>query len=87
MSATVSYTSFDYRPVHIVPVIASFDTDGHMKPLYVRINGESYKVSSCWTKTTFENAVEFTCKVIVGDYLKPLSLTYYRREGMWTIPK
>ena len=33
----VSYTSYDYKSMKVVPVIASFDTEGHIKPLYVRI--------------------------------------------------
>lgn len=84
---TVSYTSFDYRPVDIVPVIASFDSEGHIKPLYVRINGESYKVVSHWVSSTFHNTVDFKCKIADGDYLKPLALTFHREEGMWTVPK
>ena len=37
MPAQVSYTSYDYAPVEIIPVIASFDSEGHIRPLYVRI--------------------------------------------------
>lgn len=44
MGKSVSYSSFDYKPVDIIPVIASFDSDGHIAPLYVRIEGESYKM-------------------------------------------
>ena len=84
---TVSYTSFDYRPVDIVPVIASFDSEGHIIPLYVRINGTSYKIASHWVSSTFHNTVDFKCKIEDGNYLKPLALTFHREEGMWTMPK
>ena len=87
MAGFVSYTSFDYKPVNIVPVIASFDSEGNIVPLYARINGESYKIASHWVSSTFSNSLEYKCKVIDGDSLKPLSLTYYRNEGVWTIPK
>ena len=87
MGAYVSRTSFDYKPVTIVPVIASFDTDGHIAPLYVRINGISMKVDSFYERNKFSNSVEFFCKVIDNDYLKPLHLTYYTAERVWTIPK
>lgn len=80
------YRNFAYQSATIVPVIASFDSEGHIKPLYVGINGESYKIESCWASYNFRNIVDFKCKVIDGDYLKPLALTYYREEGMWTIP-
>lgn len=83
----VSYTSFDYAPVEIVPVIASFDSQGHIAPLYVRINGLSLKVNSFWVSSTYHNIIEFKCKVIDHGYLKPLALTYHLAEGMWTIPK
>lgn len=87
MSGIVSYTSFDYKSVTIVPVIASFNSEGKIAPLWVRINGNAYKIDSYWSNVCFRNIVEFRCKIIDGDCLKPLSLTFYREEGMWTIPK
>lgn len=87
MSAVISYTSYDYKPITIVPVIASFDTDGHIAPLYVRINGESYKVDSFWTSCKFANSIEFHCKLIDHDIRKPLLLTYYKAEDIWAIPR
>lgn len=83
----VSYTSFDYAPVDIVPVIASFDSEGHIAPLYVRINGLSLKIESFWISSTFHNTVDFKCKVSDQGYLKPLSLSFHRDEGMWTVPR
>lgn len=87
MAKTVSYTSFDYKPVDIVPVIASFDSEGHISPLYVRINRNSYKIASHWVRSKFHNTVDFNCTVIDGDSTKPLVLTFHREEGVWTIPK
>lgn len=83
----VSYTSFDYAPVDIVPVIASFDAQGHIAPLYVRINGIALKIESFWISSTFHNIVDFKCKVSDNGYLKPLALSFHQQEGMWTIPK
>lgn len=85
MSATVSYTSHDYQAVTAVPVIASFDSDGHISPLYVRINHESYKIASFWVRSNFANTIEFNCKIIDGEFLKPLLLTYYKAEDVWAI--
>lgn len=85
--STVSYTSFDHTPNNIVPVIASFDSEGHIAPLYVRIDGLSLKVESYWTSSIFRNVVEFRCKVSDNGHLKPLLLCFYRQEGMWTIPR
>ena len=88
MSGYVSNTSYDFsNNITIVSVIASFDTDGHVKPLYVRINEESLKIHSSWLKPSFKNLMEFQCKVIDNDCLKPLLLTYHKIENVWTIPK
>lgn len=72
---------------NLVPVIASFDSGGHVKPLYVRINGEPLRIHSSQVKPSFLGTVEFECQVIDGEYLKPLSLTYHRQDCVWTIPK
>ena len=72
---------------NMIPVIASFDSDGHIKPLYVRINGEAFKVHSSWIKPSFQGTIEFECKVIDREYLKPLNLTYHKQDCVWTIPK
>ena len=87
MTKIVSYNSFDYAKDNSVPVIASFDSKGRIAPLYVRIAGVPYKIDSYWTSYSFRNVVNFNCKIIDNDYLKPLSLTFYREEGVWTIPK
>ena len=81
-----SYTSYDYMPVKIVPVIASFDSKGQIRPLYVRIDEASYKICSCFLRNRFANLLEFSCRILDGQYHKPLLLTYYRAEGAWGIP-
>ena len=87
-NAKQSYTSFDYQPVDCIPVIASFDSDGHIAPLYVRINGLSLKVDSFWVKgSSFSNLITFNCKLINNNALIPLSLTYHQKECIWTMPK
>ena len=83
----ISKNSFDFYPNDIVPVIASFDSEGHIAPLYVRIRGEPYKIASFWVSATFRNAIDFKCKVVDGDCVKPLALTYHVQANMWTIVK
>lgn len=82
----VSYNSYDFSDTILVPVIASFDSEGYISPLYVRINGISMKIHSFWLKPTFSNPV-FQCQVIDNDVLKPIILTYHPTENVWTIPK
>jgi hypothetical protein len=82
----VSYNNHDIRKVSVVPVIASFDSEGHIKPLYVRIDGMSCRVLSYWIKSTFINFVAFNCMVQVGELAKPVTLTYFIDETIWTMP-
>lgn len=86
MSGFVSYTSFDLSTTSVVPVIASFDSEGHICPLYVRIGRNSYKINSYFVHSRYSNTTEFRCKITDGDFERPLQLTYYSVEGMWTIP-
>lgn len=85
MAGVVSKNSLDSESVMIVPVIASFSAQGQIKPLYVRIHGASFKVDSSYVICNFVNTVDLSCKIIDGDSLRPLMLTYHRREGMWTV--
>lgn len=86
MSQILSQNSHDYLQMQIVPVIASFNDEGQIKPLYVGIDGERYKVQSYWIRRSFSNQIEFQCKLIVGDTLKIIIITYYLNECVWTIP-
>lgn len=86
MSGTVSYTNFDFDAVTVVPVIASFDSEGRIAPLYVRILGNSYKIDSFGERLRYANVTEFNCRIIDRGYIKPLKLTYHAEMGIWTIP-
>lgn len=87
MSKVVSYYSHDYVPALSVPVIASFDSEGHIAPLYVRLEGVSCKIDSYWVKSNCVNIIQFSCQVIDHNIRKPLMLYYYQDECMWTIRK
>ena len=86
MTQIISHNSHDYTPVKIVPVIASFNEDGQIKPLYIGINGECYKIHSYWIRHSFSNQIEFSCKIIWGQTLQAMIITYYMNECIWTIP-
>lgn len=87
MSAKVSHTSYDFKNSILVPVIASFDSEGHILPLYVRINGESFKIHSAWLKPGFYPTSTFQCQIEDNGTIKPLILIYHQRESVWTMPK
>lgn len=86
MSQILSYNSHDYLSMQIVPVIASFNNEGQIRPLYIGINGERYKVDSYWVRRNFSNQIEYHCKLIIEDSLKSVIITYYLNECIWTIP-
>ena len=87
MSYLFPLESYAGDPVELVPVIASYDAEGRVKPLYVRINSERYKVESCWVKTCLGNNIEYNCTLTRDNRMYKLILTYHIRETTWTIPK
>jgi len=87
MAQILSYSSHDYMPIIILPVIASFNEDGQIKPLYVGIDGECCKVDSYWIRRSFANQIEFHCKIICDYSYKNLIITYFMNECLWTIPR
>lgn len=87
MSPIVSYTSYDFNNATLVPVIASFDSEGHIMPLYVRINGESFKIRSAWQKPSFGSTSVFQCQIEDNGTIKPLLLTFHQRENVWAMSK
>ena len=70
-----------------VPIICSFDSEGHMRPMYIRINGEAFKICSSCEKFSYANAAVFQCQVDDHGTLKPLTLEYRYREHLWLMPK
>lgn len=76
-----------YSHLNIISVIASFDSEGHVKPLYVRIADESFKVHSSYVKSYCSGILELNCQIIDQEYLKPLTLTYFPHDRIWAMPK
>lgn len=75
-----------YSHLTVTSVIASFDPEGHVKPLYVRIDGSSFKIHSSFVKSCYSGIVEFSCRIIDREYLKPLDLTYFPHDRIWAMP-
>lgn len=80
-----SLTPYDHSGLVKVSVIASFDTNGHIRPLYIRFGEEALKVHSFSEKPSTMGFREFRCQVIDNDCLKPLALTYRTNDNVWTI--
>ena len=87
MSYIFPIESYAGDPIELVPVIASYDAQGHIRPLYVRIKGERYKVENYWEKSIFGNNIDFNATLSKDNKLYKLILTYHIRETTWSIPK
>ena len=87
MAGIISYGVQDCRQLKIVSVISSFDTQGHIMPLYVRLNGESLKIhnATLLPDSTFQLRL-FRCEVMDQGAVKPIKLTYHVKEMMWSMP-
>ena len=76
--------SFHSDTMSTVPVIASFDTEGTIKPLYVRIQGKALKVCSSW----FQNeslVIRYHCTVEADGYVRDIVLLYHPSHMFWTV--
>ena len=71
----------------IVPVIATFDTEGYVLPLYIRINGESFRVTSSNMIQQDFAISRFKCFINDAGRFKSLNLSYHPDRGIWTIDK
>lgn len=69
----------------LLPVIASFDAEGHAKPLFIRVGGESYKIFSCQLKKNFEGISVFVCQLDDHGKLRSIVLNFHKRETVWSI--
>ena len=86
MAQIINQNKNNNLPLIFIPVIASFNEDGQIKPLYIGIEGERYKVESYWVRRSFANQIEFHCKIIYDYSYKNLIITYFMNECLWTIP-
>lgn len=86
MVAIVSHGLHDCRHLQLVPVISSFDKEGNVTPLYVRINKESFKIYNSYQSNSTIQLLHFKCEVMVGDCVRPLELMYHVNEHKWSMP-
>lgn len=86
MAGIVSTGLKDCSHLKVVSVISSFDCDGNIKPLYVRIDDTSLKIHTSYLSESYYRIYTFQCEVMDNDIVKPLKLTYHTNECLWTIP-
>ena len=86
MGTIISYDLRDCTHLKIVPVISSFDREGNISPLYVRIDGESLKIYNAYQVDSPYKLLHFKCEVMIFDCVRPLDLMYHVNEHTWSIP-
>lgn len=86
MAGIVSHGLNDCKHLKIVPVISSFDCDGNILPLYVKIGSERLKIYNAYEFESTFNQMHFRCEVMDYDRVKPLKLTYHVNDHKWSIP-
>ena len=66
-----------------LPVIASFDAKGDVKPLYLRIEGDRYQVLNCTYRGFL--ATHHIFDVTIENYGRkvPISLGFWPKECIW----
>lgn len=85
MAATISNGIKQTPGLRVVPVIASYDADGHVRPLYVRIEETAYKVYNPTIVSTNQWLINFKCEIYDCDVIKTIMLSYNINELTWFI--
>lgn len=80
------YTNEDH--LEPVPVIASFNCNGKVIPLYVKLDGESIKVS-CRSSETYMNYSVFKCDYMheSDNLIHTFELTFLHDKLLWGFKK
>ena len=72
----------------LTPVIASFDTEGKIRPLYFSFEGLRLKIDNikCIKKLT-DSQIEFACEITLIDRVKTAYFVYHTNYRAWSIDK
>lgn len=73
----------DREPNYIVPVIASFNTNGGIQPLYFQFDEKTIKIHSIhWCEKKY-NTFRFECTAELDGYVTEINLTFYPKDNRW----
>lgn len=67
----------------MIPVIASFDAQGNIRPLYARINGLDYKILSSVSIQATREYVGFECRIEDYGRIKKFELFFSLEARVW----
>jgi len=73
----------DSEPNYIVPVIASFSTNGGVQPLYFQFGEKAIKIHSVhWCEKKY-NTFRFECTAELEGYVREVNLTFFPSDNRW----
>ena len=87
MATIISYGLHDSPHLTLVSVISSFDCEGNIIPLYVRIGKESLRIHNAYQCESTFRVLNFRCEVIDHNRIKPLKLSYHKADLVWSMPR
>lgn len=71
---------------HVVPVLASFSTEGKMVPIYFSIEGLKIKIERVvWTCDNLAWGSQYRCQIHVNNKVEEIDLLYYKNRNLWTV--
>ena len=69
-----------------IPVIASFNADGRIRPLYFQYEGKTLALSVI-TEKKMSSMIIYNCSYSDDDFSGQIELTYWIQHHTWTINK
>lgn len=81
--------SFASHKKHIpVPVIASFNPEGKMIPIYFSIEGLRIKVEKIlWSTENYVWGNQYHCQITLGEQSEQVDLFFFKTRGVWTLQR
>lgn len=86
MKAGECYDILEYNSNIIpIPVIASFNTSGKIKPIYFQFENENYKIMDVITSHTEVSTIYFDCIYFnpYSDFQNKITLVYRIKDHFW----
>lgn len=68
-----------------VPVIASFNIQGGIRPLYFRYQDQDITIRHVQYCRPYPRKTVFKCTAQLDDYLREIQITYWIHEQLWTL--
>ena len=69
----------------VVPVIASFNSEGGIKPLYFRFQGQDITVCSVQYCRPYPSKLVFKSTALLDGFTREIQLTYWTEEQVWSL--